>query len=242
VGFDGAHASFYSPGEYWIVKDTAVFIQGRYQPTPITHGLSVVKEIAIGGPFLQDSGGSPHTLRISARTATFDGQPILAGFPDSFSNADPQISLELDDKGELLQKGRQGKKMRVVHATLPDGIVVQVNRWTEETEGDYINVRIMMSARPGQDGHCGNFNGDPADDTRSMIRERIGKTGVPEEDLLFATKTPIVETARPDLNNCPDDKAKQARDVCTEQAADGMPTKECMLDVCFGGDEFAYDQ
>ena len=27
-------------------------------------------------------------------------------------------------------------------------------------------------------------------------QERIGKTGVPEEDLLFATKTPIVETAR----------------------------------------------
>merc|ERR1719482_1259369 len=31
--FDGSHASFYSQGEYWIVKSSTVWIQGRYMPT-----------------------------------------------------------------------------------------------------------------------------------------------------------------------------------------------------------------
>jgi len=241
VTFDGQHSSFYTAGEYWTVKATTIHIQARYQPTPITHGLSVVKEIAVGGLFLKDSSGSAHVLRISARSATFDDAPILKGFPDSWSSTDPAITLRLDDQGELLHKGREGKQMKVVHATLPEGVEMQINRWTEASEGDYINVRVRMSARDGQDGHCGNFNGDPSDDTRTAIRERIGKTGVPKEELLFKTKTPVVPVDRPDLNNCPDERSKEAREVCVEQANGGLPTQECMLDVCFGGKEFAYD-
>merc|ERR1719401_1660292 len=37
--FDGQHASFYSQGEYWIVKSNEVWIQGRYMATPVTNGL-----------------------------------------------------------------------------------------------------------------------------------------------------------------------------------------------------------
>merc|ERR1719221_964067 len=84
VTYDGSHSDFYSAGEYWIVKSDTVWIQGRYMPTPITHGLSVTKELAIGGPFLKG-----HKLRISATEATWDGQPILDDFPATWSNADP---------------------------------------------------------------------------------------------------------------------------------------------------------
>ena len=58
------HNDFYSQGKYWIVKSDTVSIQARYLPTPITHGLSVTKEVAISGPFLKG-----HELRISARAA-----------------------------------------------------------------------------------------------------------------------------------------------------------------------------
>jgi hypothetical protein len=233
--FDGQHASFYSVGEYWIVKSSTVQIQGRYLPTPVTNGLAVNKEIIIGGPFLQD-----HKLRISALGASYDGTPIITGFPDSWENANPSIKVTTDSSGELLQQGRAGKAMHVVHVSLPLGVELQINRWNEPGEGDYLNTKITMSAQPNQDGHCGNFNGNPADDTRPMIRSRIGTTGVPPGELLFPEpKTPVAPANRPDLNNCPPDQTEHAKTVCERKSHNGIASKECMIDVCFGGDTFA---
>ena len=233
--FDGQHASFYSVGEYWIVKSTTVQIQGRYLPTPVTNGLAVNKEIIIGGPFLQG-----HKLRISALAASYDGTPIITGFPDSWENTNPPIKVTTDSSGELLQQGRAGKAMHVVHVSLPLGVQLQINRWNEPGEGDYLNTKITMSAQPNQDGHCGNFNGNPADDTRPMIRSRIGTTGVPPGELLFPEpKTPVAPANRPDLNNCPPDQTEHAKTVCERKSHNGIASKECMIDVCFGGDTFA---
>merc|ERR1712228_842467 len=158
---------------------STVWIQGRYLPTPVTNGLSVNKEIIIGGPFLQD-----HKLRISALAASYDGTPIITGFPDQWENENPAIKVTTDSSGELLQQGRGGKAMHVVHVSLPLGVELQINRWNEAGEGDYINTKITMSKQPGQDGHCGNFNGEP-------------------------------------------------------KSKNGIASKECMIDVCFGGDTFA---
>jgi len=237
--FDGAHVNFYSQGEYWLVKSQTVWIQGRYKPTPVTHGLSVVKEVAIGGPFLDSASGEGNILRISALRASFNGQPIIPNFPDRWQNADPMIQVVTDSSGEVLQPNRKGREMHVVHVKLPGFVSLQINRWDEPGEGDYINVQITMPAQPGQDGHCGNFNGNPADDTRLLIRSRIGTTGVAEANLLFETKTPVVAPNRPDLNNCPEEKAEHAREVCLSKSTNGMASHDCMVDVCFGGDEFA---
>lgn len=234
--FDGQGVSFYSQGEYWIVKSTTVHIQARYLPTPVTNGLGVTKELAIGGPFLDG-----HTLRISAQSASWDGEPILGGFPDEWSNDDPPVGIVLNSEGAVLQQGREGKPLRIVHVTLPLGVSLQVNRWNEPGEGDYINVRISMTAQPQQDGHCGNFNGNPGDDSRDQIRARVGTTGVSLEDLLFNTKTPVVAPNRPDLNDCPQDKIENAKQLCQAKSPNGIPSKECMIDVCFGGPQFAED-
>jgi hypothetical protein len=239
ITFDGARASFYSAGEYWLVKSNTVWIQARYAPTPVTNGLSVVKEVAIGGPFLDSSTGQNNVLRISALRASFNGQPIITGFPDQFDSQDPAIQVTTDSSGEVLQEGRQGKEMHVVHVTLPLGVKMQINRWNEPGEGEYINVKIEMSVQPDQDGHCGNFNGDPNDDTRPLIRSRIGTTGVDPEFLLFNVKTPVVAPNRPDLNDCPTEKANHARELCAARSQTHMADKECMIDVCFGGDKFA---
>jgi len=233
--FDHLHLDFYSPGEYWIVKSDTVKIQGKYLPTHMTHGLSVTKQIGISGPFIKN-----HKLIIGSRTATFDGTPILQAFPDSWSNKDAGITAHYDNHGVLLQKGREGKALHVIHLHLPDNVEIQINRWTEASEGDYINVRLTMPHIPGMDGHCGNFNGNSADDDRLLIRERIGKTGVPEGELIFpGPKTPVVETNRPDINDCPQDELVAAEKLCKKSEQAFFPSKECLIDVCFGGKGFA---
>merc|ERR1712106_1269598 len=87
------------------------------------------------------------------------------------------------------------QKKKIVHVKIadgsPEGLLVQVNRWTASAGNEYVNWKITMHSRPGQDGHCGNFNGNAADDDRLQVRQRVGKTGVAQSELLFKVKTPI---------------------------------------------------
>ena len=144
-----------------------------------------------------------HVLRVSSMTATYDGQSIVTGFPSSFSN--DVVQIQYNSMGG--QDGREGKALHVVHITLPNSVQVHINRWNEPNEGSYINVKIMMPKQPGQDGHCGNFNGNQADDDRLQIRARVGTTGVAQGELIgFHTKTAVVQANRPDINDCPASK------------------------------------
>jgi len=236
--FDGLRADYYSPGEYWIVKSNDVHIQGRFLPTRMTSGLAVTKIVAIGGPVLKG-----RKLLIGPRTAFLDGKPILQTFPSDFNEAG-LLTLRLDNVGELLQKGRQGIAKHIVHINIVDGtaegLQIQVNRWTQPSEGDYINVKVSMHQRPGQDGHCGNFNGDSVDDDRLKVRERIGKTGVPTEELLFETKTPVVAANRPNINDCPATKLDEAKAYCrAKEGGKLIPSMACLVDFCFAGKGFA---
>jgi len=236
--FDGLRADYYSPGEYWIVKTPDVFIQGRYLPTRMTSGLAVTKILAVGGPILKGN-----KLFISPRTAFWNTEPILQAFPSNFNKAG-LLQMHLDDVGELLQKGRKGLTKRIVHIKIFDGtnegLLIQVNRWTQPSEGDYINVKISMHARPGQDGHCGNFDGDSANDDRLKVRSRLGRTGVPKEELLFRTKTAVVEANRPNINDCPAVKLDEAKAYCrAKEGGKLIPSMACLVDYCFAGKGFA---
>jgi hypothetical protein len=236
--FDHQRSDYYSPGEYWIVKSSKIAIQGRYLPTRASSGLACAKVLAVGGPLLKG-----HKIFVSATTATFDGKPILTSFPSSFSL--DGISMEYNGAGVLLQKGRAGKALHIVHIKIPDGtpegIEIQVNRWTEPSEGHYINIRVTMHSIPGQDGHCGNFNGNAADDERRQVRSRLGKTGVPPGELLFKTKTPVVQANRPDINDCEASKLDGAKKLCQKKEGKFIPTMGCLIDVCFGGKGFAQE-
>ena len=125
----------------------------------MTSGLSVTKEIVFSGPFLKCN-----VLRLSALAASWNGQAIIPSFPSDLSN--DLVQIHYNSTGATMQDGREGKALHVVHITMPNGVQVEVNRWNEPGEGSYINVRITMPSQPGQDGHCGNFNGNPADDDR----------------------------------------------------------------------------
>jgi hypothetical protein len=235
--FDHMHADYYSPGEFWLVKSSAISIQARYLPTRMTNGLAVTKTLAIGGAALKGK-----KIFISADSATYDGQPILTGFPSSFSVPNV-VDMQYNGVGDVMQKGRGGKALHIVHIKINDGtaegIQIQINRWMEPAEGYYINVRITMHSRPGMDGHCGNFNGNPADDDRLQVRSRLGTTGVPPGELLFRTKTPCVQANRPDINNCDPTKLTNAKALCKAKEKKFIPSMQCLVDVCFGGDGFA---
>jgi len=164
------------------------------------------------------------------------------GFPSNF-NVPGVVQMQYNNVGTLLQNGRGGMALRIVHVKIndgtPEGIQIQINRWTKESEGHYINVRITMHPQPGQDGHCGNFNGNPADDDRVQVRARLGKTGVPPGELLFRTKTPVVQANRPNINDCPGESLDQAKATCKAKEHKFIPSLGCLVDVCFGGDQFA---
>jgi len=230
--FDRKRVDFYTPGEYWIVKSQNVHIQARYKPTHTTSGLSVTKELAFGGPFMQG-----HVLRISALSATYDGAVILPTFPADYAN--DVVQVHYNSIGRTLQNGREGKALHIVHVTLPNNVQVQINRWNEPGEGSYVNAKITMSAQPDQDGHCGNFNGNAADDDRLQIRARVGRTGVAVGQLLFHTKTPVVQVNRPDINDCPAPRLDGAKDLCKKKEHKFIPSMQCLIDVCFGGKAFA---
>merc|ERR1719413_236583 len=136
-----------------------------------------------------------------------------------------------------MQDGRAGKALHIVHLTLPGQVTVQINRWMEASEGNYINAKISMPAQPNQDGHCGNFNGNVADDDRVQVRSRVGKTGVPAgPDFLFPWgKTPINPGNRPDMNDCPPGTSHKAKEICKKKEKTFFPTPACLVDVCFGG-------
>jgi len=236
--FDGTRADYYSSGEYYLVTSPLISIQGRYLPTKFTNGLAVTKMLAIGGPLLKGN-----KLIIGPLAATWNDVPILAGFPSHFVQPG-LLTVDYDNKGELVDKALDESKKKIVHVKIgdgtPEGITVQINRWTASPGNEYINWKISMHSRPGQDGHCGNFNENAADDDRLAVRERIGKTGVPAgPELLFAEKTPITESDRPDVNDCPTATLHKAEADCKATFGGMSPKMSCLTDYCFAGKEVA---
>merc|ERR1711948_117793 len=170
------------------------------------------------------------------------GQPLITSFPATSKSVDGLVSIQYNNAGALMDKSLHGEiravpQMHVLHITLPLGINLEVNEWNEAGEGAYMNVRITMSAQPNQDGHCGNFNGNSADDARMQVRARVGATGVPAgPDFLFpGGKTPINSGNRPDMNDCPKPKLIQAKAVCKQKEGGFFPSAACLIDQCFGG-------
>jgi hypothetical protein len=225
--FDGQHVDLYSAGEFWIVKSEQIQIQGRYAPTHATNGLSVTKQIAVGGPFLQG-----HKLIVGEEHTFWDGQLVLTSFPSVFNAPGGLCNIVYDAHGENLQAGREGKSFHVLHITLPNQVTMQINRWNEPGEGRYINVKITMPPQAGQDGDCGNFNGNPADDQRLLVRTRLGKNGVPANELMF----PGVKTAvNQGIEDCSDQLLTSAHEQCKKVSSSFWPSMSCLVSVCHGG-------
>jgi len=202
----------------------------------MTNGLAVLKAFVVGGNFLRGHKLLVQSLDKGSSFVTYDGHPVLPGFPMNWRSPDGLVTIRYDSNGGTIQAGRAGKQMHVLHIQLPLRMHIQVNQWNEPNEGAYMNIQITMSSQPQQDGHCGNFNGIVADDNRVQVRARVGRTGVPADQIMFPwPKTPVNPSNRPDMNDCPQGTMEKARHICRKRESTFFPTPACMTDVCFAG-------
>merc|ERR1712190_302367 len=110
----------------------------------------------------------------------------------------------------------------------------QVYQWN-----NYLDVQVEMSPQPGQDGACGNFNGNHGDDTTQQIIRRIGARVRPSENLLSGRAmiefTPQMQKML--AAECAAQTQTTAQAFCSTSLgvpADEIIVKSCMFDECFG--------
>jgi len=231
VGTDKSQASsFYGDGDFWLSKSDTVQIQGRFEGTKYTEGLAATNQIVVGGPFLHG-----HKIEVGTRESgvlTVDGQPVMSTFPGSYSGAG--FTLRYDAVGEVPDVVPEGNERRIVHMTLPLGVKVRVYQW-----GNYVDVQVEMSAQPGQDGVCGNFNQNHGDDTTQAIIQRIGARVRPAENMLSGRAmiefTPQMQKML--AAECPAAKQASAQKLCSASLGLGLGdilVNSCTFDQCFG--------
>lgn len=224
--FEGTQANFYGEGIKSIVKTADMRIQGRYKATPFTNGLAATNAIAIGGPFLK--GNVLEVGPMENGQISWNHQPILGTF--GTFDMDNLGTVVYNDQGDLVDGAMGHLERHIVHVSLPGNVQVHVMRWA-----NHINLRITMPPKPGLDGHCGTFNGNPGDDTTDAIRTRIG-LAVPQSESLFRSYLAAVPGKRETVADCPADKKAQAAAAC--QAAGRTDTDQCIFDACFAGTQY----
>jgi len=227
--FDHSFPNFFEQGEYWVVKAPMVWIQGRFLATPFTNGLAATHAIALGGPFMQG-----HTIIVGPMEngqILIDGQPQCTGFP-STCGVPGVATVSYNGEGKLVDSAQSHLVKHIVHIDAPLGVHLQVMRWA-----NHINVEITMRPRAGgQDGACGNFNGNADDDSTEQIMARAGK--VPPGECIFHHQTP---PAPPPNTHCDEGKKASARALCIKERpeAKGPLLAACIFDVCIGGPQYA---
>jgi len=235
-----APVGIYNSGDYWLVKSDSVMIQGRYGTTQFTErGMSAMLALAVSGPFLKN-----HTLiiqQIDDGHVLFDGEPIVEEFPSEFVQNFMRVQYK---EGEThIDDVLSGYPVKLVRAFLPRSVDLRVNRWSK-----HIDAIIRMPQQvDGQDGHCGNFNLDASDDSKSLILQR--SSAVSSTESLFVPFLPAKNESlakERGLEDCEESLRQAGREACLEDlAAEGLDGTEdllapCIFDFCFGGDGEAF--
>lgn len=152
-------------GDFWLVKSNQVQIQGRFSKVP-TSGRLFLRGLAVSGPFLKDN-----ILLISGHSLDgkvfWNREQILKSAPSEYSNS--LISAKYHRR-TLVQDPTRTAVAPGFDIDLPLGVRLAVNRGRNG-----LGIKISMPPMEGgQDGQCGNFNGDGRDDTPKLISERMG--------------------------------------------------------------------
>lgn len=223
-------------GDMWMVKSPLVSIQGRYGPTQWTeNGLSATLAVAVGGVFLQG-----HVLVIEPQKGqiTWDGELILREFPSEWS-VQGLIAARYHEVEQPIDKAQLHRPIHAIDVELPLDVKLTVNRWSKHLD-------LIIHMRPqagGQDGHCGNHNGDARDDTVDLIKARM-ELRVAKQDLLFPKPSALGDDAEPkvrELSVCAPPVRAKAEAQCKESLgthAIGEVLEACVFDRCFGGEGF----
>lgn len=188
--FDHWHTTNYIEGEYWLVKSDMVKIQARYKGIPGTNQLSVMKALVISGLFMTDVNADYMYRIVVQPEGAYFGKSKMLDSSDEYRTFPARqlkygtVSGHFDHNGIRMQRGiPKSEQMNVVHLLLPLGVNLTINTWRLSSlpGNDWINVHLEMPPVPGgQDGQCGNFNGDVADDRRTQVQRR-GAWQVPDD-------------------------------------------------------------
>jgi hypothetical protein len=156
----------YRFGNYWLVKSTAVWIQGHYhtinQRKP---GVGYLTKVAIGGPFLQGSTMMVEANAIGAQVWWNDDLVLQGQAPASHEEMGGAVVAS-----RVVSQSRRAKDR--VDIVFPDDVSITVQAYVKSGKSTFLSAHVRMSQITGQDGQCGNFNGDLADDQEHLMKER----------------------------------------------------------------------
>merc|ERR1712151_339180 len=120
---------------------------------------SFVRAVAIGGPFVNHS-----TLVVGPLAdgiVSWNGAEILRNKTSSFKVEGLIAAERRPNSHDVRNMSRSSPGLDL---EFPGGVRLTVNRLPH-----HVNVLIHMPSVNGQDGLCGNFNGDAYDDTLDVI-------------------------------------------------------------------------
>jgi hypothetical protein len=165
-----------------------------------------------------------------------DGQVVLQNFGTHEVGG---ARITYDGIGELVDQATSQWAKNIVHLDLPSGITMEVFRWA-----NYLDLRIgqLGALEGGQDGSCGNYNGDAQDDSTKAIFSRIGAR-VSSAECLFTRHSEIrfsrvmEEMLR---TQCPSENRKMGTEKCMSTMSESRSLYDaCLYDYCFGELEHA---
>ncbi|CAJ1442891.1 unnamed protein product [Effrenium voratum] len=209
-------------GDYWLVKNEKIQIQGRYGTTIFTpSNQSALLALALGGPWLNNN-----TLIIEPVDGkiTWNGEEILQGFPSTF--VQPMVNLRYMPGEEHIDGVLKGYPVKLLQAYFVRNVGLTVNRWPK-----HIDAIIRMPQQlGGQDGHCGNFNFDMSDDTQEQILSRVSMVSDSESIFPEEKKVDFIPEPPVTLEDCDAETKEKGLVKCKEALAEegqeeGAPPK-----------------
>jgi hypothetical protein len=195
--FDFTYRTFasYKHGHFWLVRSTAVWIQGHYATANLRRpSWSTLRRFAIGGPFLQANTIVVDSSRYKLwfNSVAVDVQDIR----NSAGTVATDSSSAHTFMGGAVRVWMGVQNALAFHAGVSDFTIefpnhditlfARINHpGAGTTRLQQMTLEINMKQISDQSGHCGNFNGDEAEE---IAMSNAGLTGDkvenPNKDLL----------------------------------------------------------